>query len=277
MLYPGPTMANRIDDLRSLVRDYGSALVCFSGGVDSALVLAVAHEQLGSRALGLTTTSESLLPDEKNAAEAFAARIGARHLLVRSNEIHDPRYAENSVNRCYYCKSELYSIARRVAEEHALSQIANGTNQDDLGDFRPGLDAAREANVRSPFVELKMSKQDVRDSARAMGLELWDKPASACLSSRIPYGTSVTADRLHMIGAAESALRALGFRQLRVRYHDNLARIEVAAAELERAFAERVRIADAVRGAGFSYVTLDLEGYRTGSHNEVVRLPVLRG
>lgn len=269
-------MANRIGDLRALLKGYESTVVCFSGGVDSALVLAVAHEQLGSRCLGLTTTSDSLLSDERSAAEEFASRIGARHLLVRSNELADPRYAENSVNRCYFCKSELYSIAARVAAEHSLSTISNGTNQDDLGDFRPGLDAAKESNVRSPFLELAMSKQDVRDTALAMGLELWDKPAAACLSSRIPYGTSVTHERLQMIGAAESALRKLGFRQLRVRFHDSLARIEVGANELERAFAERAAISAAVRSAGFKYVTLDLEGYRVGSHNEVVRLPVLR-
>jgi uncharacterized protein len=269
-------MPNRIDELRALLRSYESTVVCFSGGVDSALVLAVAHEQLGPRCIGLTTTSDSLLSDERLAAEEFAARIGARHVLVRSNELADPRYAENSVNRCYFCKSELYSIARRVADEHGAQTISNGTNMDDLGDYRPGLEAAREANVRSPFVELGMSKRDVRDTALALGLDLWDKPAAACLSSRIPYGTSVTHERLTMIANAESALRKLGFRQLRVRYHENLARIEVGAAELDRAFAERAAISRVVREAGFKYVTLDLDGYRVGSHNEVVRLPVLR-
>lgn len=276
VLYPRSAMANRLDELRSLVRSYGSVLVCFSGGVDSALVLAVASEQLGDRAVGLTTASDSLLSDEKDAAEKFARKLNARHVFVQSNELANPGYAENSVNRCYYCKSELYSIASRIAAEHGLSVIANGTNRDDLGDYRPGLKAASEANVRSPFVELAMDKQDVRDTALALGLELWDKPASACLSSRIPYGTSVTAERLTTIGNAESALRKLGFRQLRVRYHDNLARIEVAAAELEQAFARRAEISAAVRDAGFKYVTLDLDGYRVGSHNEVVRLPVLR-
>jgi uncharacterized protein len=270
-------MANRLDELRATIRGYSSVLVCFSGGVDSALVLAVAAEQLGDRALGLTAVSPSLLEDERLNALALASKLGAAHEVVESREIEDPRYVENSVNRCFYCKSELYTIATRVAASRGLQVIANGTNRDDLGDYRPGLEAARNAGVRSPLAELGMSKADVRDAALAIGLEVWDKPASACLSSRIPYGTSVTRERLRSIGQAESALRRLGLRQVRVRFHDQLARVEVAEPELPAAFSLREEISRAVRAAGFKYVTLDLEGYRVGSHNEVVRLPVVQG
>lgn len=269
-------MANRLSDLREIVRSYESVLVCFSGGVDSALVLAVAIEQLGDRAAALTAVSPSLLDEERTLAEAVAKRLGARHFIEASAEVDDPRYAANSVNRCYFCKSELYAIAQRVAAANQFAAIANGTNQDDLGDHRPGLDAAREVGVRSPMVDLAMTKQDVRDTAHAIGLEVWDKPASACLSSRIPYGTAVTRERLAKVGNAELALRRLGFRQLRVRFHDSVARIEVAEAELDRALQLRREVSAAVREAGFQYVTLDLDGYRTGSHNEVVRLRVLQ-
>lgn len=269
-------MANRIEELRALTRSFESVLVCFSGGVDSALVLAVATEQLGERALGLTAVSPSLLDDERELAVALASKIGARLITRSSNEVADPRYAQNSVNRCYFCKSELYSIATSVARQHGLKTIVNGTNLDDFGDYRPGLQAASEAGVRSPLAELEMTKLDVRDTALAIGLEVWDKPASACLSSRIPYGIAVTPERLQRVGAAESALRRLGFRQLRVRYHDTVARIEVSDSEIDRAFQLRHEISTAVRAAGFQYVTLDLDGYRTGSHNEVLRLPVIR-
>jgi uncharacterized protein len=253
----------------------GSVLVCFSGGVDSAFVLAVAREVLGSRALGLTTISPSLPESERQGAEALAKALGAEHLTVASGEVDDPRYAANPVNRCYYCKSELYRIARREALERGLAAVVNGTNVDDLGDHRPGLDAAREAEVRSPLVECGFTKADVRRCARSLALPVWDKPAAACLSSRIPYGTHVTPARLTMIDRAESALRALGLRQVRVRYHGDLARVEVGGEELDRAFGLRRELARACRDAGFAYATLDLEGYRMGSHNEVVRLKVL--
>jgi uncharacterized protein len=270
-------METKLDALRARIRELGSVLVCFSGGVDSAFVLAVAHQELGARAAGLTAISPSLAPSERQEAETLARSIGARHLVVESQEIHDPRYASNPTNRCYYCKSELYRIARTEADRLGFAHVLNGTNRDDLGDFRPGLDAANEADVESPLVELGFSKADVREGARLVGLPVWDKPAAACLSSRIPYGTSVTIERLNQIAAAESAMRALGIRQLRVRYHGDVARVEVGANELERAFALRAEIAAAGKRAGFAFVTLDLEGYRTGSHNEVVKLRVLHG
>lgn len=253
-------------------------LVCYSGGVDSAFVLAVAHEVLGSDAIGMTAVSPSLAPLEKDEAASVAKAIGADHRLVRSNEIEDANYVKNGPDRCFHCKSELYRIAEKKREEWSMDVVLNGTNCDDLGDYRPGLEAARQAGVKSPLVELGFSKRDVRVAAQAIGLSVWDKPAAACLSSRIPYGTSVTPERLTMVGGFEAELREMGFRQVRVRYHDTIARLELDLAELTRAAEPdvRPRIVEAGRRHGFKYVTLDLAGYRTGSHNEVLQGRSLR-
>jgi uncharacterized protein len=257
------------------MRDLGSALVCYSGGVDSAFVLAVAHEVLGARAVGMTAVSPSLAPFEKEAAVAVAKQIGARLELVESHEIERPGYVANATDRCFHCKTELYDIAEEKRHLWSLAHVLNGTNVDDLGDHRPGLDAARNASVRSVLVELGFTKADVRQCAQLIGLTVWDKPASACLSSRIPYGTEVTRERLAQIGGLEAELRALGLRQLRVRWHEAgmkgaMARIEVARDELLRAFDQRDAIVEAGKRFGFAFVTLDLQGYRTGSHNEVI-------
>lgn len=255
------------------MRELGSVLVCYSGGIDSALVLAVAHEVLGERAVGMTAVSPSLADGERDDAIAIAQSIGAEHRLVESSELDDPAYAANNPDRCFHCKSELYRLATAKRVDWRLEHIVNGTNVDDLGDYRPGLQAASNAGVVSPLVELEFSKADVRDAARALGLEVWDKPAAACLSSRIPYGTSVTRERLGQIERLERVLRAdLGFRQVRVRFHDAIARIEVDLSELSRAFEPgvRERIVEAGKLAGFRYVTVDLGGYRVGSHNELL-------
>lgn len=256
--------------LEKRLQDLGSVAVCYSGGVDSAFVLLVAHRVLGARAVGITAVSPSLLPSEKDLAIRVAKEIGARHELVETHEIDNPNYASNPTNRCYYCKTELYDVAEKWAREHGFAAIANGTNTDDLGDYRPGLDAAREAKVVSPLVEVGMNKDDVRRHSRALGLGVWDKPASACLSSRLPYGTAVTRERLLQIGGLEEDLRALGFRQLRVRFHEKVARIEIEQSELHRAFDVREQIVAAGKKHGFVYVTLDLQGYRVGSHNELL-------
>jgi uncharacterized protein len=269
---PGASVDEKLARLRARLRDLGSVLVCYSGGVDSAFVLAVAHAELGARAVGMTAVSPSLAPAEKDDAARVAAQIGADHRLVETREIEDPSYSANNPDRCFHCKSELYRVAAKKQVEWGLAAIVNGTNTDDLGDYRPGLDAAREAGVVSPLVDLGFGKADVRAGAAAIGLGIWDKPAAACLSSRIPYGTSVTHERLARIGGFEAALKGLGFRVVRVRFHDEVARIEVGEGELARAVEPGVREAmvEAGKAHGFRYVTLDLGGYRVGSHNEVL-------
>ncbi len=258
--------------LEAWFRARGSVLVCYSGGVDSAFVLAAAHAALGERAVGMTAVSPSLAPAELEDAVRVARSIGAEHRLVESHEIDDPDYAKNGADRCFHCKSELYRIAKDRVVAWGLGTIANGTNIDDLGDYRPGLEAAKDAGVESPLVELGFSKADVRAGAASFGLSIWDKPAAACLSSRIPYGTSVTRERLAQIAGFEADLKAIGFRQVRVRYHDELARIELALAEMPRAAEPEIRDAMLAAGKrhGFRFVTLDLGGYRMGSHNEVL-------
>jgi len=262
----------QLDSLRQILRDLGSVLVCYSGGIDSAFVLAVAHAELGPRAIGMTAVSPSLSDGEKADAARIAQKLGADQRFVESHELERPGYVQNGPDRCFHCKSELYEIAEAKRREWQLAVVVNGTNRDDLGDYRPGLEAAKNAGARSPLVEAGMTKSDVRAAALAIGMDVWDKPAAACLSSRIPYGTSVTPERLAQIGGLEADLKALGFRQLRVRWHDQIARIEIALSELELMLAPGVRDAAVLAGKkhGFQYITLDLGGYRTGSHNEVL-------
>ena len=253
------------------------ALVAFSAGVDSTFVLAVAHEVLGDRVLALTAHSPSVPQSERAEARGLARQLGVRHVEVESREMDDPRYVANPVDRCFYCKSELYRLCEETASREKLPAILDGFNADDRRDFRPGHRAAEDHRVRSPLAEAGLTKLEVRAWSETYRLSTWDKPQMACLASRLPYGTAVTAERLSQVERAESALRALGLRVFRVRYHGDIGRMEVAAEEMDAAFSRRSDLAAAVRAAGFKMAVLDLEPFRSGRMNEIagVSLPVM--
>lgn len=268
-----PKLDTKVAQLRNRLREMEQVVVCFSGGVDSTFLLAESVGTLGKGAVALTAVSPSLAPDEKTATQRLAEQLGARHLLVETHELDDPRYAGNPVNRCYFCKTELYSTAIEHARRLGIPYVLDGFNVDDRGDHRPGRKAAREYGVCSPLDETEFTKADIREAARRVDLPVWDKPALACLSSRFPYGTEITPDRLTQVAQCERVLRELSFRVYRVRYHNTVARIEVAPEEVLRLFAPEVRgeIVRRFREAGFAHVAVDLQGYRTGSLNEAAR------
>lgn len=254
--------------LLETMRSLESCVVAFSGGVDSALLLKAGAMALGGRAIAATGLSETYAPEEMEEARAVAAEIGAIHVMVRTMELTDPRYANNSHQRCFFCKTELYTQLQAYAKQHGYAAVVDGTNADDLGDFRPGIRAANQLGVRSPLQECELTKQDIRDLSQWLALPTWNKPAAACLSSRFAYGDPITVEKLSQVAKAESHLRRMGYRGFRVRHHDEIARLELPADQLANAVADREEIVAGVKAAGYRYVTIDLEGYQSGRMNE---------
>jgi uncharacterized protein len=265
-------LQDKYAQLQQLLKEMGGCVIAYSGGVDSSFLFAVAVQLLGERALGVTATSATYPERELREAESLARQLGGRQRTIVSEELDIPGFADNPVNRCYYCKSELFGKLRQIAAAEGLPYLLDGSNADDRSDFRPGRQAAAELQVRSPLDEVGLTKSEIRELSRALHLPTAEKPSFACLSSRFPYGTTITREKLSQVGRAEDALRDLGLQQLRVRHHDTIARVELGPDEFQRAVgALRAEVIRAVKAAGYAYVALDLEGYRTGSMNETLQ------
>ncbi|MEW6357164.1 MAG: ATP-dependent sacrificial sulfur transferase LarE [Planctomycetota bacterium] len=260
----------RLERLKTILHDLGSILVAYSGGVDSSLLAKAAHDVLGDRMLAVTATSPTCPAFERKEAEEFCTKYGIPHRVVETQELSIENFRTNPPERCYHCKKERFQRLKEMAESLGLAHVVDGSNVDDLGDFRPGMKATEELGIRSPLLEAGLRKQDVRELSRALGLPTWDRPAYACLATRIPYGTPLTPDVLHKVEQAEDALRRHGFRQFRVRHHGSIARIELPCRDFDRFMDPAVRedIVARLKEIGYTYVTLDLQGYRTGSMNE---------
>ena len=266
-------MDAKFQRLTQLLGESERLLVAFSAGVDSTFLLKAAHMAIGARAIALTAASPTVPPGELDAAKNFASSLGCRHIVLDSHELTHPSFSQNPVNRCFFCKDELYRLSRAEADKLGIEIIVDGTNLDDLKDHRPGLKAADEWGVRHPLVEAEMSKEDIRRYSRELSLPTWDKPSSPCLSSRFPYGTEINLERLNKVGACEVFMKERGFREFRVRYHGDLARIEVSPNEIDRLFDKSIReaIVKRFKEVGFKFVSLDLQGFRSGSLNEALQ------
>lgn len=268
-----PEIAKKYENLKAEIRSYESVLVALSGGIDSSLVAFVAGEVLGDKALAVTSGSESLKATDLELATEITAEWGVSHRIIKTREIENENYLKNPTNRCYFCKSTLYSDLAAIADRDGYRWVLNGTNTDDLGDYRPGLTAADEHAVKSPLLDCEFSKQDIRDLADHLKLRNAKKPAAACLSSRVPYGTAISGDLLRQIEQAELVLEELGFAQFRVRHHGDVARLELEPDDFPAVIEHRVAIEREFKSLGYRYVTLDLKGFRSGSLNEVISIP----
>ncbi|MBW4418902.1 MAG: ATP-dependent sacrificial sulfur transferase LarE [Myxacorys californica WJT36-NPBG1] len=269
-------MLQKLDQLKALFADLDKALIAYSGGIDSALVAKIAHDVLGDGAIALTAESPSLLPEDLEEAITQAAQIGITHKIVQTYELENPNYASNPVNRCYFCKSELHDTLKPLALEWGYPYVVDGVNADDLHDYRPGIQAAKERGARSPLAEVGVTKAEVREMAKYLGLPYWDKPAQPCLSSRFPYGEEITIPKLQRVGRAEVYLRRLGWKNIRVRSEGDTARIEVLPDQVKEFVLQTdlPTLIDTFKAYGFLYVTLDLEGYQSGKLNQVLQVSV---